>query len=98
MGIFVLLLHGWQIDVGSPRPNPRINETIDFDVSTMIARAFRRTVPVAKLGDKVRIRRSHCYRRVVRCRKARAMAGNPRGNTPNEQDNLDEAQDRTSAF
>ena len=52
---FALLLHEWDIGVGTERPDP--NEMSDFNVLTINAKAFPGTGPlVAKLGDKVRIR------------------------------------------
>jgi manganese oxidase len=52
---FALLLHEWDIAVGTARPDP--NEMTDFNVLTINGKAFPGTQPlIAKLGDRVRIR------------------------------------------
>jgi len=53
---FAFMLSEWRIDTGTMRPNP--NEMTDFNVFSMNAHIFPGTEPmVAKLGDRVRIRR-----------------------------------------
>lgn len=52
---FAFLLSEWRIDTGTMRPNP--NEMTDFNIFSLNARIFPGTEhPVAKLGDRVRVR------------------------------------------
>lgn len=52
---FAIMLHEWEIPIGTSRPNPLAMN--DFNVLTMNARAFPGTAPLAvETGDLVRIR------------------------------------------